>query len=67
MNLLRNFRVEKSLKAETSTETVDLKGRIVSLNLDDDTYTSFLEVLVEGDKIPYLVPKSQVLKSITSV
>lgn len=59
--------VEKSLKAETSTNKVELRGSEVFIDLDDKTYTSFLEVLVKGENLPYLVNRKDVIKSVSEL
>jgi len=59
--------VEKSLKAETSTNKVELRGSEVFIDLDDKTYTSFLEVLVKGENLPYLVNRKDVTKSVSEL
>ena len=61
------YLVEKSLKAETTTNKVELKGREVLIDLDDKTYTSFLEVLVKGENLPYLVSRKDVIKSVSEL
>lgn len=61
------YLVEKSLKAETSTNKVELKGSEVFVDLDDKTYTSFLEVLVKGENLPYLVNREDVIKSVSEL
>ena len=59
--------VEKSLKAETSTNKVELRGSEVFIDLDDKAYTSFLEVLVKGENLPYLVNRKDVTKSVSEL
>src|SRR5690606_550301 len=53
----KTFLVEKSLKVETTTKKRDLKGSKVFFDIEEDIYTSFIEVYVSGEKLPYLVQK----------
>ena len=52
------FLVEKSLKVETTTKRRDLKGSKVFFDIEEDIYTSFIEVYVIGEKLPYLVQRN---------
>lgn len=58
------FLVEKSLKVETTTKKRDLKGSVVFVDIEDDTYSSYLEVLKQNDRLPYLVDKSKFLSMV---
>lgn len=65
--MTKGYKVEKSLKVETTTDKAELKGSGVFVDLDDKTYTSFLEVLVKGENLPYLVNIKDVTKSVSEL
>lgn len=58
------FKVLNSLKVETTTYKTDLKGSVVFVDIEDDTYSSYLEVLKQNDRLPYLVDKSKFLSMV---
>lgn len=63
---MNGYKVEKSLKVETTTKNIDLKGCLVFIDTSDDTYSSYFEVLPLNTDLPYIVDKSKVLKMIES-
>lgn len=58
------FKVLNSLKVETTTYKTDLKGSVVFVDIEDDTYSSYLEVLKQNGRLPYLVDKSKFLSMV---
>lgn len=64
--MMNGYKVEKSLKVETTTKNIDLKGCLVFIDISDDTYSSYFEVLPLNTNLPYIVDKSKVLKMIES-
>lgn len=64
--MTKGYKVEKSLKVETTTKKIDLKGSTVFINTSDDTYSSYFEVLPLNTNLPYLVDKIKVFKMIES-
>src|SRR5690606_12325252 len=58
------FKVLNSLKVETTTYKTDLKGSVVFVDIEDDTYSSYLEVLKQNDRLPYLVDRSKFLSMV---
>src|SRR5690606_10935007 len=54
----KTFLVEKSLKVETTTKKRDLKGSKVFFDIEEDIYTSYIDVYGSGEKVPYMVQRN---------